>query len=86
MSCQNNGLVRVFLVVLTCTLKLTFGAELAAAAGEFAQAIGDLSQSDNGLGVHLAGALAGLATVERKAQELMDKQAAEDTMTMMSTG
>ncbi|KAI0705214.1 Vps5 C terminal like-domain-containing protein [Cytidiella melzeri] len=60
-------------------------AELALAAGEFAQTIVDLSTSDVGLGTQLASSLAGLAAVERKAQELQDKQSNEDTMTMMST-
>lgn len=59
---------------------------MALAAGEFAQTIADLSTSDVGLGVQLAGALVGLAAVERKAQELQDKQANEDTLTIMSTG
>ena len=48
--------------------------------------IADLSTSDIGLGGPLASALAGLATVERKAQDLQDKQAGEDTLTIMSTG
>ena len=62
------------------------GLELAAAAGEFAQAVGDLAQSDAGLGTQLASALAGLAAVERKSQELQDKQSSEDTLTIMATG
>ena len=62
------------------------GLELAAAAGEFAQAVGDLAQSDAGLGMQLASALAGLAAVERKSQELQDKQSSEDTLTIMATG
>lgn len=66
--------------------RLTIFLELALAAGEFAQTIADLSTSDVGLGVQLAGALVGLAAVERKAQELQDKQANEDTLTIMSTG
>jgi sorting nexin-1/2 len=60
--------------------------ELALAAGEFAQTIADLSTSDVGLGSQLASSLVGLATVERKVQELQDSQSNEDTMTMMSTG
>ncbi|GJE91193.1 Vps5-domain-containing protein [Phanerochaete sordida] len=60
-------------------------ADLAAAAGEFAQTIQDLASSDVGLGQQLAGALAGLAVVERKAQDLQEKQANEDTLTIMST-
>lgn len=61
-------------------------ADLAAAAGEFAQTIQDLASSDVGLGQQLTGALAGLAVVERKAQDLQEKQANEDTLTIMSTG
>ena len=60
--------------------------ELAAAAGEFAHTIAELSSSNEGLGQQLAGALAGLASVERKVQELQDNQANEDTLTIMSTG
>lgn len=60
-------------------------AELAAAAGEFAQTIQELASSDVGLGQQLAGALAGLAVVQRKAQELQEKQANEDTLTIMAT-
>lgn len=60
--------------------------ELAIAAGEFAQTIHDLASSDVGLGQQLAGALAGLAVVERKAQELQEKQSNEDTLTIMATG
>ena len=60
--------------------------ELATAAGEFAQTIADLSASHEGLGPQLAGALAGLANVERKVQELQDKQSNEDTLTIMATG
>lgn len=60
--------------------------DLAAAAGEFAHTIAELSSSNEGLGQQLAGALAGLASVERKVQELQDKQANEDTLTIMATG
>ena len=67
-------------------MHLTYMPELSAAAGEFAQAIADLSQSDVGLGSQLASALAGLAAVERKAQELQEKQSNEDTLTIMATG
>lgn len=61
-------------------------ADLSVAAGEFAQTIQDLASSDVGLGPQLAGALAGLAAVERKAHELQEKQSNEDTLTMMATG
>lgn len=67
-------------------MHLTSKIDLSAAAGEFAQAIGDLSQSDIGLGSQLASALVGLASVERKVQELQEKQSNEDTLTIMSTG
>lgn len=60
--------------------------DMAMAAGEFAQAIAELSSSEEGLGPQLAGSLAGLAAVERKVQELQDKQAEEDAFTIMATG
>ncbi len=56
------------------------------AAGEFALAIAELSSSEDGLGQHLTDALQGLAAVERKAQEMQDKQAESDTFTIMATG
>lgn len=59
---------------------------MAAAAGEFAQAVAELSSSEEGLGPQLSSALAGLASVERKVQELQEKQSEEDTLTIMSTG
>ena len=59
---------------------------MALSAGEFSQAVADLASSDIGLGPQLANALAGLGAVERKVQELQDKQAEEDTLTIMSTG
>lgn len=60
--------------------------EIALVAGEFSAAIADLATSEVGLGSQLAGELAGLAAVEKKAQEMQDKQANEDQMTLMSTG
>ncbi|KAF7794252.1 hypothetical protein EIP86_005385 [Pleurotus ostreatoroseus] len=60
--------------------------ELAVAAGEFAQAVAELSSSEDGLGQQLSSALQGLAAVERKAQEMQDKQAEADTFTIMATG
>ncbi|KAI0343027.1 Vps5-domain-containing protein [Trametopsis cervina] len=60
-------------------------AELSLAAGEFAQTIADLATSDVGLGTQLAESLEGLAVVERKVQELQEKQSNEDTMGIMST-
>ena len=60
--------------------------ELALVAGEFSAAVADLSTSEVGLGSQLANSLAGLASVEKKVQEMQDKQANEDQMTLMSTG
>lgn len=58
--------------------------DLSIATGEFSQAIADLSSSD--VGQQLSGALAGLAEVEKKAQEMQNTQAQEDVVTIMSTG
>jgi len=58
--------------------------ELAAAMGEFAQAIADLSASD--VEKQLAHSLAAMADVERKAQELQNTQSRQDMVTLMSTG
>ncbi len=58
--------------------------ELSIATGEFSQAIADLSTSD--VGKQLSGALAGLAEVEKKSQDLQNVQAQEDVVTIMSTG
>ena len=59
---------------------------MATAAGEFSQAVSELSSSEEGLGPQLASVLSGLAAVERKVQEMQDKQSEEDTLTIMSTG
>ncbi|KAI0923926.1 hypothetical protein AcW1_006742 [Taiwanofungus camphoratus] len=58
-------------------------AELSAATGEFAQTIGDLASSE--VGTPLSSSFAGLAEVERKAQELQSMQSQEDMVTIMST-
>lgn len=58
--------------------------ELSAATGEFAQTIGDLSASD--IGGQLTNSFAGLAEVERKAQDLQSIQSHEDIVTIMATG
>lgn len=58
--------------------------EVATATGEFAQTVADLASSD--VGQQLASSLAGLAEAERKAQELQNIQAQEDTITILSTG
>jgi sorting nexin-1/2 len=63
---------------------LTIYVELAAATGEFSQTVSDLSSSD--VGKQLSHSLAGLADVERKAQELQSKQSQQDMVTLMSTG
>ncbi|KIM90434.1 hypothetical protein PILCRDRAFT_59950 [Piloderma croceum F 1598] len=57
--------------------------ELAAAMGEFAQTITDLSASD--VEKQLAHSLAAMADVERKAQELQNTQSRQDMVTLMST-
>ncbi|EMD38937.1 hypothetical protein CERSUDRAFT_47356, partial [Gelatoporia subvermispora B] len=57
--------------------------EVAAATGEFAQTVSDLASSD--VGQQLSASLAGLADVERKAQDLQNAQAQEDTITILST-
>ncbi|KAI0731336.1 Vps5 C terminal like-domain-containing protein [Earliella scabrosa] len=58
-------------------------AEVAAAAGEFAQAVSDLAACD--VGNQLSVSLVGLAEVERKAQELQSVQATQDVVTVLST-
>jgi hypothetical protein len=58
--------------------------ELACATGEFAQTVGDLSSSD--VGKQLSQSLAGLADVERKAQDLQSTQSEQDMITLMGTG
>ncbi|KAI0629115.1 Vps5-domain-containing protein, partial [Trametes polyzona] len=57
--------------------------DVAAAAGEFAQTIAELAACD--VGKQLSASLAGLAEVERKAQELQTAQAHDDMMTILST-
>ncbi|KAF8216564.1 Vps5 C terminal like-domain-containing protein, partial [Mycena galopus ATCC 62051] len=57
--------------------------ELATTMAEFATNVTDLSQSD--VGKHLASSLAGLADVERKAQNIQSVQAEEDIVTLLST-
>ncbi|KZT71976.1 Vps5-domain-containing protein, partial [Daedalea quercina L-15889] len=57
--------------------------EVAAATGEFAQTVGDLASSD--VGPQLANSFAGLADVQRKAQELETAQSHDDVITIMST-
>ncbi|KAF5383683.1 hypothetical protein D9615_003643 [Tricholomella constricta] len=57
--------------------------ELAAATGEFALTVSDLSASD--VGNQLSHSLAGLADVERKAQDLQAAQSEQDMVTLMGT-
>ena len=59
-------------------------AELAVAAGDFAQSIADLAEAD--IGQHLSTSLAGLANMERKYQELQNTQSEQDMVTFLSTG
>ena len=58
--------------------------ELAASSGEFAQTVSDLSAAD--VGKQLSQSLAGLADVERKAQDLQSIQSEQDMTTLMATG
>ncbi|KAH9840253.1 Vps5-domain-containing protein [Rhodofomes roseus] len=57
--------------------------EVAIATGEFAQTIADLASSD--IGPQLASSFAGLADVERKAQDLQTAQSHDDVVTVMAT-
>jgi len=57
--------------------------ELAAAMGEFAQTVADLSACD--IDKQLAHALAAIADVERQAQQLQTTQSDQDVVTFMST-
>ncbi|KAJ7043672.1 Vps5 C terminal like-domain-containing protein [Mycena alexandri] len=57
--------------------------EMSAAIAEFAVTVTDLSASD--VGKQLAHSLAGLAEVERKAQDLQSLQAEQDVVTLLST-
>lgn len=57
--------------------------DLAAAAGEFAQTVTDLSASD--VGNQLSHSLSGLADVEKKAQDIQIAQSEQDMVTLMGT-
>jgi len=57
--------------------------DLAVCSGEFAQTVSDLSAAD--VGKQLSQSLAGLAEVERKAQELQSLQSEQDMTTLMAT-
>ena len=63
---------------------LNFNTELAAATAEFAQTVSDLSSSD--VGKQLSLSLAGLAEVERQAQDIQVTQSEQDMVTLMGTG
>ncbi|KAF7356550.1 Beta-glucan synthesis-associated [Mycena venus] len=58
-------------------------AELSTAMAEFANNVTELSQSD--VGKQLAQSLAGLADVERKAQDIQSVQSEQDVITLLST-
>ncbi|KAJ7782017.1 Vps5 C terminal like-domain-containing protein [Mycena maculata] len=58
-------------------------AELATAMAEFANTTADLSSSD--VGKQLAHSLAGLAEIQRKAQDIQSVQAEQDVVTLLST-
>ena len=58
--------------------------EIAVSSGEFAQTVSDLSAAD--VGKQLSLSLAGLADVERKAQDLQSVQSEQDMTTLMATG
>ncbi|KAL4248104.1 hypothetical protein ABKN59_007781 [Abortiporus biennis] len=57
--------------------------ELSIATADFAQTLTELSTSD--IGKNLSAAIAGLAEVERKAQDLQSIQSQDDMITIMST-
>lgn len=57
--------------------------DLALAMAEFAQTVSDLSSSD--VGKQLAQSLAGLADIERKAQDIQSQQSEQDVVTLLST-
>ncbi|KAF8659901.1 hypothetical protein AX16_001785 [Volvariella volvacea WC 439] len=57
--------------------------ELATATGDFANTISELSESD--VGKQLSHSLSGLASVQKKAQELQVTQADQDLATLMAT-
>ncbi|KAL1666430.1 Vps5 C terminal like-domain-containing protein [Schizophyllum commune] len=57
--------------------------DLATATGDFAATVADLSSSDVGKG--LSTSLAGLADIERKAQDLQNIQAEQDIITLLAT-
>lgn len=59
-------------------------AELSVAAGDFAQSVSDLAESD--IGEDLSASLAGLADMERKYQEMQTAQSEQDMITFLSTG
>jgi sorting nexin-1/2 len=54
------------------------------AIAEFAHNVTELSSSD--VGKQLAHSLAGLAEVQRKAQDLQSLQSEQDVVTLLSTG
>lgn len=79
---RNNELV--VLVFYCLTSAIDGFVEVAAATGEFATAITELSTSD--VGEQLQQSLGVLANVERAAAEAQSTQSQQDMMTLMSTG
>jgi sorting nexin-1/2 len=58
--------------------------ELASATGEFAARIHEISESD--VGASLSQSIAGLAAVQRKAEDIQNEQSRRDVITILSTG
>lgn len=71
------------IIIFTHLLTTYFNIEMAVAIGEFALAIGELSGSE--LSKQLSHSLAVMSDVEKKAQDLQQEQALEDTTTFMNT-
>ena len=81
---RSGELVLNFIFLIPCSRVCLTYTEVAAATGEFAQTVADLAASD--IGQQLSGGLAGLADVERVAQDFQNTQSQEDIVTIMSTG
>ncbi|KIK48273.1 hypothetical protein CY34DRAFT_72311 [Suillus luteus UH-Slu-Lm8-n1] len=85
---QLRGLVKSIEIVAKQRAGVSFTlfkclAELAAATGEFATAITDLSLSD--IGKQLEQSLTAMADVQRKAEEVQTIQSQQDIMTLLAT-
>ena len=82
---QSTGQVRIIYVLTPAFQNANYRiAELAIATGEFAQNVTELASSD--VGKQLAQSLAGLAEVEKTAQDLQNIQSEQDMATLMATG